>query len=390
MCGVSAIRDSLYMAMMTPRATSINFWIYTNVMTKLWQNGRKGKAISIVPQRYKMRSWGSCHWVSQGALLSVSRKLNFSWWIRQECWHVQPWTADCLFLMVWFPAAARSAWRVNSSVWSLRTDITADTIVAVLRDCVLRLNLNWSRCRGLMLMVHQKRQGTGMEWQNMFPEKNQECCLPTVRCIHWIWQWMIWSRHQTREGCNSRDQLITYSPKWNTVSDELKERIAPDTPWFCVLCPTRWTVHAKSLKSVEYNYGILQKRVVAETTKQCLESSLLPVYSKHMQLLQYTSVHTDINVLVFVLLLLLLAQKPAFGGFPWSGTPLTDTSVTNDSVCMSACRAQASHRWCRTVAYTDTSSEPCTLYSCMESKQAECLHAGVAVDMQWHNVYIYV
>lgn len=27
-------------------------------------------------------------------------------------------------------------------------DITADTIVAALRDCVLRLNLNWSRCRG--------------------------------------------------------------------------------------------------------------------------------------------------------------------------------------------------------------------------------------------------
>ena len=75
-------------------------------------------------------------------------------------------------------------------------------------------------------------------------------------------------------------------------------------------------MHAKSLKSVEDNYAILQKRVVAVTTKQCLESSLLPIYSKHMQLLQYTSVHTDINVLVFVLLLLLLAQKPAFDGFP--------------------------------------------------------------------------
>ena len=67
------------------------------------------------------------------------------------------------------------------------SDITADTIVAVLRDCVLRLNLNSSQCRGLMLMVHQNRQGTGMEWQNILPEKNQECCLPTVRCIHWIW-----------------------------------------------------------------------------------------------------------------------------------------------------------------------------------------------------------
>ena len=40
--------------------------------------------------------------------------------------------------------------------------------------------------------------------------------------------------------------------------------------------------------------------------KQCLESSLLPIYSKHMQLLQYTAVRTDVNVLVFVLMLLLL------------------------------------------------------------------------------------
>ena len=48
-------------------------------------------------------------------------------------------------------------------------------------------------------------------------------------------------------------------------------------------------------------------RVVAVTTeKQRLESSLLPIYSKHMQLLQYTAVRTDVNVLVVVLVLLLL------------------------------------------------------------------------------------
>ena len=50
-------------------------------------------------------------------------------------------------------------------------------------------------------------------------------------------------------------------------------------------------------------------RVVAVTTiKQCLEKSLLLIYSKLMQLLSYTAVHTDINVIVFVLLLLILVH----------------------------------------------------------------------------------
>ena len=39
--------------------------------------------------------------------------------------------------------------------------------------------------------------------------------------------------------------------------DELKERIAPDTPGFRVLCPTRWTGRDKRLKSVEDNYAVL-------------------------------------------------------------------------------------------------------------------------------------
>ena len=41
------------------------------------------------------------------------------------------------------------------------------------------------------------------------------------------------------------------------------------------------------------------------------------------------------------------------------------------------------------MACTDT-SEPCTSDSSMESKQVECLHAGVVVDMQWHNVTLYI
>ena len=214
-----------------------------------------------------------------------------------------------------------------------------------------------------------------MEWQNMFPEKNQKCCFPLLGAFTGSGNgWYDQGTKLVRDVTHKISKLITYSPKWNTVSDELKERIAPDTPWFCVLCPTRWTVHAKSLKSVEDNYAILQKRVVAVTTKQCLESSLLPIYSKHMQLLQYTSVHTDINVLVFVLLLLLLAQSPPSAGFPdlacrWQ------TLVWLTTVC--ACQlvgrrhligdAELFHTWIH-----HQSPAPCTV-AWSPSKQSACM-----------------
>ena len=40
--------------------------------------------------------------------------------------------------------------------------------------------------------------------------------------------------------------------------ESLKQNLVPDTPGFCVLCPTRWTFHANSLKSVTDNYAVLQ------------------------------------------------------------------------------------------------------------------------------------
>lgn len=54
-------------------------------------------------------------------------------------------------------------------------------------------------------------------------------------------------------------KLIKYSPKRDVEFEKLKESLAPDTPGFRVLCPTRWTVRADSLKSVVDNYVVLQE-----------------------------------------------------------------------------------------------------------------------------------
>ena len=52
-------------------------------------------------------------------------------------------------------------------------------------------------------------------------------------------------------------KLIKKSPKRNTSVQKLKQELAPDTPGFRVICPTRWTVRAASLHSVLDNYEVL-------------------------------------------------------------------------------------------------------------------------------------
>ena len=52
-------------------------------------------------------------------------------------------------------------------------------------------------------------------------------------------------------------KLIKYSLRREQLFREIKEEIAPGTPGIRVLCPTRWTVRADSMKSIIQNYDIL-------------------------------------------------------------------------------------------------------------------------------------
>ena len=58
-------------------------------------------------------------------------------------------------------------------------------------------------------------------------------------------------------------KLLKYSAKRTAEYKRLKAELAPEEPGFRTLCPTRWTVRAASLKSIQTNYSTLQ---------QCLES----------------------------------------------------------------------------------------------------------------------
>ena len=52
---------------------------------------------------------------------------------------------------------------------------------------------------------------------------------------------------------------MKYSPRRDTIFEKLKAELAPDTPGFRTLCPTRWMVRAASLDSVLENYAVLQE-----------------------------------------------------------------------------------------------------------------------------------
>jgi len=54
-------------------------------------------------------------------------------------------------------------------------------------------------------------------------------------------------------------KLVKYSPKRDVQFEKLRSELAPDTPGFHVLYPTKWTVRAVYFKSVLDNYIVLQK-----------------------------------------------------------------------------------------------------------------------------------
>ena len=68
-------------------------------------------------------------------------------------------------------------------------------------------------------------------------------------------------------------KLLKYSPKRDRMFEKLKAELAPKTPGFRVLCPTRWTVRAASLQSVIDNWIPLQE-LWDESFETSLESEV--------------------------------------------------------------------------------------------------------------------
>lgn len=137
------------------------------------------------------------------------------------------------------------------------------TIVQVIKDALIRMNLSLTKCRG------QCYDGANMVERRNGVAKQLEELEPRALFIHCHGHSLNLAAGDAIKKCKvMRDaldttfevsKLVKFSPKRDTMFEKLKAELTPGSPGFRVLCPTRWTVRADSLKSVIINYGVLQE-----------------------------------------------------------------------------------------------------------------------------------
>lgn len=140
----------------------------------------------------------------------------------------------------------------------------ADTIVAAVRDVLTRLNLAISKCRGQCYDGASTMKGpkSGVVTQILKDEARALC----IHCYGHSLNLAVGDTvkqykllQDTLDTTFEVSNLVRFSPKCGAQFEKLIADLAPDSPELCVLCPTRWTVRATSLKSVLDNYTVLQE-----------------------------------------------------------------------------------------------------------------------------------
>ena len=143
-------------------------------------------------------------------------------------------------------------------------NIAADTLVAVIRDVLIRMNLSINNCRGQCYdgasnMIGAK-SGVATQIKKDEPRAILTHCYghalqlavgDTVKGIKLL--------GNTLDTTYEISKLLKFSPKRNALFDKLKATIAPNVPGFRTLCPTRWTVRAACLESVLENWDVLRE-----------------------------------------------------------------------------------------------------------------------------------
>lgn len=137
--------------------------------------------------------------------------------------------------------------------------IKSVTLVAVLRDAMLRMNLPIQYCRsqcyhGAANMAEAKSGVTAQI-------SKEESCSIFIHCYgHALNLVAADCIKNNKILCDAIDvtlemsKLIKFSPRREAFFDKLKAEMAPDVPGFKTLCPTHLTVRASSLKSVITKY----------------------------------------------------------------------------------------------------------------------------------------
>ena len=138
----------------------------------------------------------------------------------------------------------------------------ADTLTAVIKDDVLRMNLDLHNCRGQCYdgaaSMAGSRTGTAIQLRHV--EVFTHCYGHALNLA--VADVVKQSKviRDVPDTVGEINTLLKYSPR-HAVSlfEQLKSSVSPGTVGFRTLCPTRWTVRAASLQSVIDNYEVLQE-----------------------------------------------------------------------------------------------------------------------------------
>ena len=141
--------------------------------------------------------------------------------------------------------------------------ISADSLVSIIKDVLLRLNLQLDNCRGQCYDGASNMKGcrSGVATQIMRDEPRAIYTHCYGHALNLACQDTIRSIKVVRDALDTTfeiSKLLKYSSKRKAKFLKIKEEVAPSDPGFRTLCPTRWTVRADSLASVRINYATLQ------------------------------------------------------------------------------------------------------------------------------------
>ena len=140
--------------------------------------------------------------------------------------------------------------------------IEANVIVSTISDALIRMNLTLSKVRGQCYDGASNMSGlrNGVARQINDMEKK-------ALYTHCYGHSLNLAASDTLQNCkvmkaalettHEITKLIKYSPRRQNLFDSIKEELAPSDPGIRVLCPTRWTVRADSMKSIICNCEVL-------------------------------------------------------------------------------------------------------------------------------------
>ena len=157
-------------------------------------------------------------------------------------------------------------------------NIKADTLVTVIKDVLIKLNIPLSNVHGQCYDGAKNLCGIKNGVSNKILSENPKAFFTHSfgHALNLAVGDMVKNVQFLKDGMDATyeiSNLIKKSPKRYAILQKIRKNISLEYPGFKVLCPTRWTVRAESVKSILDNWVAL-KQVWDESLDRNLEPAI--------------------------------------------------------------------------------------------------------------------